>query len=404
MTRTNYRRIPIGVIGTGVAAAHAHLPVVARRDDFDLVSVCDRDSKRAESTARKWNVHHFSSEVSGVLKLPGLEAVIIATPPDSHLQIALECITAGKHVLVEKPLATSVEQCLEITVAANAKGVQVAVNHEKRFHPTFQEVGRLLREGAIGQPYFGGVHWASNAKLAPEAFIPKGFGEGYRWRWSNPQIGGGIVQDHLPHYVDLITHWTDARPTAVYAQTFNVGRDLLSWAPPDSLWEDMGLVLTRFSNDFLLRLETGVVGRSLSPLWLLGSGIGEWTEYGYILGTAGQLLFDLLPWDSSENGRIAIWQLDRAKRERTGWAFVEQPEPARSQGSPAGAAHAMFDAQLSHFARLIRGESSRIATAEDGLLAVAAVEAAYRSAANHAECAIRSTAPAGHSTEGMVHV
>ena len=125
---------------------------------------------------------------------------------------------------------------------------------------------------------------------------------------------GGVVQDHLPHYVDLVTYWTGAVPTAVYAQVWNVGKDLLSWPSAESVWEDMGLVLTRFSSGFVLRLETGVVGRSLSPLWSLGSGIGEWTEYGYILGTSGQLLFDLLPWDSSENGRIAVWQLGRASR------------------------------------------------------------------------------------------
>ncbi len=403
----NSNRIRIAVVGTGIAAVSAHLPIVARCNDFELIAVCDRDLNRAKTVANEWNAAHFSCETRDLLTAPGLDAVIVATPPDSHVQIAVECIEAGKHVLVEKPLATNVTECNKIRAAAQSNQVKVAVNHEKRFHPTFQEIHRILREGTIGQPYFGGVHWASNVKLAPEKFIPKGFGEGYRWRWSNRQIGGGIVQDHLPHYVDLVSHWTGANPVAVYAQTFNLGRDLLSWPAGESVWEDMGLVVTRFSNGFLLRLETGVVGRSLSPLWSLGSGIGEWTEYGYILGTSGQLLFDLLPWDSSENGRIAIWQLDRAKRDRTGWAFVEQTEPARGHGSPAGAAHAMFDAQLSHFARLIRGDSSRIATAEDGLMTVAAVEAAYLSAGNHAECPVGKITrpnPIADHPEGIVHV
>jgi len=151
------------------------------------------------------------------------------------------------------------------------------------------------------------------------------------------------------------------------------------------------LVVTRFSNGAVLRLETGVVGRSLSPLWSLGSGVGEWTEYGYILGTKGQIVFDLLPWDSSENGRIALWERQRAETGGTGWAFVEQPEPARRLGSPAGAAHAMFSTQLQEFARLIRGDDSKIATGEHGLITVAAVEAAYHSVKSRSECSLPSS-------------
>ena len=395
------------MVGTGVAATHAHLPILARSDDFELVALCDRSSERAEAVAREWNVPHFTPDLTAFLKSPELDAVIVATPPDSHLSIALQCIQAGKHLMVEKPLAPTVAECQEIQIAAKARGVRVAVNHEKRFHPTFQEVARILREGIIGQPFFGGVHWASSVKLAPESFIPSGFGEGYRWRWSERKIGGGIVQDHLPHYVDLISHWTGSSPVSVYAQNLNVGKDMLSWSPGQSVWEDMGLVVTRFSNSFLLRLETGTVGRSLSPLWSLGSGVGEWTEYGYIFGTSGQLLFDLLPWDSSENGRIAVWQVDRAKRERAGWMFIEQPEPARGLGSPAGAAHAMFGAQFHHFAHLIRGNPTQIATAQDGVMTVAAVEAAYRSAESHAECPIEGVTPADQTLDhdqGRVHV
>jgi predicted dehydrogenase len=185
----------------------------------------------------------------------------------------------------------------------------------------------------------------------------------------------------------------------------NVARDWLAWPPAQSVWEDMGLVVTRFSSGFVLRLETGVVGRSLSPLCSLGSGIGEWTEYGYIFGTAGQLLFDLFPWDSSENGRVAVWQVDRAKTQRAGWTLLEQPEPARGKGSPAGAAHAMFASQFLHFAKLIRGEATNIATAEDGLRTIAAVEAAYRSAAEHAECALEGAALCpDERSEGKVRV
>jgi len=72
--------------------------------------------------------------------------------------------------------------------------------------------------------------------------------------------------------------------------------------------------VVRFSKGLVMRFETGTTGRSLSPLWSMGSGIGEWTEYGYILGTKGQLLFDLMP--CIENGIASS-----AKRELTHQLF-----------------------------------------------------------------------------------
>ncbi len=237
-------------------------------------------------------------------------------------------------------------------------------------------------------PYYCGVHWASNVKLDPDHLVPEGYLPGYEWRWRSREIGGGIIQDHLPHYADLIRDWTNATPVAVYCQSLNVARDWLGWPPEKAAWEDLGLVVIRFSNGLVMRFETGTAGRSLSPLWSMGSGIGEWTEYGYVLGTKGQLLFDLLPWDSSENGRIAIWRLSEAVTREIGWSYVEQPEPKRRQGSPAGASYAMFAAQAREFAKAIRGEPSRVASGEDGVITVAAVDAAYSSAKTRQECPV----------------
>ena len=59
----------------------------------------------------------------------------------------------------------------------------------------------------IGTPFYCGVHWASAAKLDPARLIPEGFRKGYTWRWRDRSVGGGLVQDHLPHYVDLVRHW-----------------------------------------------------------------------------------------------------------------------------------------------------------------------------------------------------
>ena len=365
---------------------NAHLPALLASPDFELLAIMDRDPARLEAVRARWPIPHACADLAALLATPGLDAVVVSTPPDSHMAITHSALNAGKHVLAEKPLASTLTQTLAMLETAKDKGLCLCVGHEKRFHPTFEKVRQSLQGGTIGSPYYCGVHWASNVKLDPAHLIPEGYRAGYEWRWRDRGIGGGIIQDHLPHYTDLVSDWTHSRPVAVYCQAFNVARDLLAWPPEEAVWEDHGLVVVRFSSGLVMRFETGTAGRSLSPLMSMGSGIGEWTEYGYILGTKGQLLFDLMPWDSSENGRIAVWRVSEAVANGIGWSYVEQPEPRRREGSPAGASHSMFAAQAREFARAIRGEPSRIATGTDGARAVAAVEAAYQSSQSHQEC------------------
>ena len=371
--------IGVGVIGAGAAALTAHLPALLASDRFRLSGICDTSRPRLDEALERFPAAGFvSPEV--LLAQQELDAVVIATPPQTHAGLAADAIRRGKHVLCEKPLAPTVEECRELVGAAAEAGVVLGVVHEKRFHPSLLRVRDVIASGQLGTLFYAGVHWASAAKLEPDRLIPEGFRHGYEWRWRDPGVGGGLVQDHLPHYVDLFRFWTGQEPVDVQALTFNVARDLLGWRPEESVWEDFGLTVVRFSGGLVLRFETSVVGRSISPIWSLGSGLGEWTEYGYLLGTDGQLVFDLMPWDSTEHGRIAL-----TRRGGEGWLSLDQPEPERRWG---GAALAMFRGQIEAWADAIEGRPSSVATGEDGLVCIAAVEAAYRAAEAPAAVAV----------------
>lgn len=375
--------ISLGVIGAGVAAATAHIPAALQSDDFDLVALLDSDLSQLERFGKD-ELPYLCEGADDFFGIKGLEAVIVATPDATHAQFAAQALERGLHVLVEKPMARDLEECEDLLALAAKHGAVLAVGHEKRFHPTLARVGEMVAQGVIGEPFFCGVHWASTAKLDSQ-FIPSGFERGYRWRWSDPGVGGGIMQDHLPHYVDLLRHWTGLEPQKIYAVVENIARQRLGWPMEASTWEDFALAIVRFSGGLTFRFETGVVGRSLSPLWSLGSGAGEWTEYGYLFGTTGQVVFDLLPWDSTENGRIAVWDKGLASSDGRGWSYVEQPEPARGVG---GAAGEMFGRQLREYASAIRGEPSKIARGQDGIVTVATVRAGYEAAALGAEVEI----------------
>jgi predicted dehydrogenase len=371
--------IRVGVIGAGAAALTAHLPALTALDQFEVVGLCDTSPARLAAVLGRFPVPGFA-EPDALLGLPDLDAVVIATPPQTHATLAAKAMERRKHVLCEKPLAPTVQECRRLLEMSAQTGTVLAVGHEKRFHPSLRRVRDLLAAGSLGTPFYAGVHWGAAAKLEPERLIPPGFRHGYEWRWRDPAVGGGLLQDHLPHYVDLLRFWTAQEPVGVLAYTANVARDFLGWAPEHSVWEDFCLAVVRYSAGLVLRFETSVVGRSISPIWSLGSGMGEWTEYGYLLCSDGQLVFDLLPWDSSENGRIAV-----NRKGGEGWLYVEQPEPVRRDG---GAASEMFQGQALAWAGAIEGEPSSVARGEDGLICIAAVEAAYRAADTSAEVSL----------------
>jgi predicted dehydrogenase len=370
--------VRVALAGCGKAAWTGHLPAIARSQRLRLAAVMDLEPTRLNEVGARWPEARRFQSPDELFAADDIDALVIATPPSSHLELACRAAERGWGVYIEKPMVRDAAEADALAEVLNRHDTVAAVGHQMRFHPTYQRLAQLLRGGTIGQPYYVGVHWATNAKLDPDLLIPKGY-DNYFWRWRDPTVGGGIVQDHLPHIVDLVRYWTDAEPESVYAVTMNVARDLLGWAPDRSVWEDFGAVMVRFAGGLLLRLETGTVGRSLSPIWSLGSGVGEWTQYGYILGTEGQLVFDLLMWDSTENGRLAVWTLEGA-RSGLGWTYIEQPEPDRMSGSPGGAGGAMFLQQLESFADLVGGKPSRIATLNDGIVSVRIVDAAYASA------------------------
>ena len=388
----------IGVVGTGVAAMIIHIPAILDSDYFLLEAVCDTDPSRLASTPGT-HLRRYAS-VTDMAEDPDIDAVVVCTPPETHFDIAARIIAGGKHVLMEKPMTKTADEAAELARRARAAGVELRVAHERRFQPTCERIRELLEEGLIGTPFYCGVHWATNVKLDPDRFIPEdaggAFRAGYRWRWSSPYSGGGVLQDHIPHYVDLMRDWTGQQPIAVMADTKNVARDLQGWSPDDSRWEDMGVALIRFSAGLTLRLECSVVGRVLSPLWGATTGIGEWSEWGYIMGSEGQLVFDFLSLHASEQGKIAVWRSSTAGPGGTGWTMIEQPEPDRIRGSaPSGAAKDMFVGQVREFARAIRGEPNRSPDAYDGGICVAVIEAAYQAAETDRTVEIGFTIPGG---------
>ncbi|MGI0483679.1 Gfo/Idh/MocA family oxidoreductase [Geminocystis sp. CENA526] len=133
--------LKIGVIGVGNMGQH-HTRVLSLLKDVELVGIADVNVERGLDIASKYRVHFFENYLE---MLPHVEAVCIAAPTRLHHQVGLECLNAGVHVLIEKPIAASIAEAESLVNAAASTNCILQVGHIERFNPAFQELSKVLK-------------------------------------------------------------------------------------------------------------------------------------------------------------------------------------------------------------------------------------------------------------------
>lgn len=182
----------VGVVGVGIMGCN-HARVLAEIPGVHLVGVADPDFGQAEFVGRTLNCETVS-DVSKLLAL-GVDAVTIAAPTQVHRDIALVCLGRGVHVMVEKPVATSVEQGREIIAAARRAGLTLMVGHVERFNPAVQAIKEAIRNEDI----------LSIAITRVGPFPPR-------------MSDVGVVTDLAVHDIDLIRWFTESEIIEVQPQ------------------------------------------------------------------------------------------------------------------------------------------------------------------------------------------
>jgi predicted dehydrogenase len=172
-------RLPVGVIGVGALGQH-HARHLARLDEVHLVGVCDLDRGRSESIAAELGTAAFV-EVDDLLARA--EAVTIAVPTPAHAEVGLRALEMSVPVLMEKPLAATLEEADRLIAAARRRRVQLQVGHIERYN-------RALR---AAEPYLDGPRYIESQRLAP--FQPRG-------------TDVAVVLDLMIHDLDLVLHLT----------------------------------------------------------------------------------------------------------------------------------------------------------------------------------------------------
>ena len=127
----------IGIVGLGHAGFDIHLPALAGIRSAVVVGTCDADASRRAGAMARWGVPAFE-DFDAMLDRTRPEAVIVATPPASHAELCMRALTAGAHVICEKPFVSSLREADRVLAAAQTAGRQVVVNHEFREMPIFR--------------------------------------------------------------------------------------------------------------------------------------------------------------------------------------------------------------------------------------------------------------------------
>ncbi len=185
--------LKVMVVGTGFGCqTHVH---ALRGAGFDVVALVGRDPARTAERAARVGIPQPFTSLTDALARTDVDAVVVATPPNSHAELVLEAVAAGKHVVCEKPFARDAGDARRMLAAAEQAGVVHLVGTEYRWGATQGLATRAIAEGAIGTPrlatflLFGGF-------LAGQAEVPD-------W-WGAPGAGGGWLQAHAPHLVDQV--------------------------------------------------------------------------------------------------------------------------------------------------------------------------------------------------------
>jgi predicted dehydrogenase len=161
------RKVNIGVVGCGVVATAYYFPYLMNMPDAELVAVCDLEPKRTAACARLFGAKEQYQDYFEMLQKADIEAVLILTAPGSHKAFAVAAATAGKHFLLQKPMAITMDDALAIkdaTRKANVKAVIEPSDHTV-LHPHYRALRDLITKGVLGLPY-----WFIHAATAGDSY------------------------------------------------------------------------------------------------------------------------------------------------------------------------------------------------------------------------------------------
>lgn len=340
VSKLSTQPLKFALTGCGRIARDVHIPVLRRLAGVQLVAVADIQEEALEATrhiAPGCAVFHNQNEM---LDAVGADAVLIAVPSAVHAEMACQAFRRRKHVYLEKPIATSLEEARQVVAAWRKAGVVAMPGFNYRFHPLVRELRRLLENDRIG------ALLAARTTFSIAACAPAS------WRASRSR-GGGALLDLASHHVDLIRFVFRREIAGVHASV-------------RSIRSEDDCVAIQF------HLQDGLVVQSLF------SACGSELDSFEVFGEHGTLGFDRYFSEQVEyagpgHGSARVQRLlNRVK------SFVPRPGWLKKVRAPAH--EPSYEASLSAFVSAVREEARLECDLMDGYASIAAIAAAEESA------------------------
>lgn len=231
----------------------------AKNNHLNFVAMCDILPEAMGEKSDKFSLDkvHKYTDYKEMLKVEQPELVAIATESGKHAQIALDCISAGCNVIIEKPIALSMEDASAIVKAGRDNGVVVCANHQNRFNKSVQYIRKALEDGRFGKLFHGAAHvrWNRGESYYTQA----------KWRGTWAQDGGCLMNQCI-HNIDLLRWMMGNEIDEVFAYTDQLEHDYLEA-------EDLGLAIIKFKNGSygLIEGTTNVYPKNLEEtLYIFG--------------------------------------------------------------------------------------------------------------------------------------
>jgi predicted dehydrogenase len=330
MAKPNPAKVRLAVVGCGAVAQIHHLPAIAASDRVEATVLVDADAKRARALAERFGVPEVATDFK---ELPGkVDAAVVALPNSLHAPVSVELLKRGVHVLVEKPMAMSVQECDEMIAAASAGRAVLAVGLDFRFFDASLFVRNLLRDGLIGEIRRFDLR---------QGVIP-------RWPFATDFLlkkemaGGGVLADFGVHVLDLLLWWLG------------------------------DLTVTEYRDDAM-----GGVESDCEMTLVTASGLTGAAEISRTRNLRNTCIFE----GERATLEVGVWDPDPEIRLTIADREVALAGRARpSSESTAGSALNFTDVfirQIDDFAKAVRGRGEPFVSGSEGRRSLALIEACY---------------------------
>lgn len=328
--------VRVGVLGLGAIAQVVHLPILSQMKGVNLIAVCDADRGKARAIAARFGIPRVHETDEQVFRSDDLDAIVICTPSHLHEPQARAALEAGKHVLVEKPLALDAEAARRVVDAADASGRTVMVAMNNRYRPDAAALKPFVTGGELGDVFLVRGAWL-NRKV--RVLRPT-------WRHRRATAGGGALMDLGVQTLDLALWLLEFPPAASISCHTHAGEGMEV--------EDTAAMVLRLRNGGAISLTVG---------WSLVAERDR--HYLRVLGTRGSgAMAPLAVYKEVETGLLDVTPKIAPGRENLYMASYRQ--------------------ELEHFVEVVRS-GERVRSPEEQVEIMRLVALGYESAARQRE-------------------